>query len=203
MGLDPQVEQHLDSIQRNLYTILDGSEVLIEDLSEQGEARVTCALPQGAIGMNWRIESPRPFTFLKEGKAADGALMLQLADGTFEAHIMECKRTVNQEKWKEIKQQIRCSLIRLRALAGVMGIQFNRVVCYTAYRRDMLAPGAVKLPVGRLQSQQADQDENLEALRQQTDWEEPEIQLRNFPTRFLHRKVKLDDQAGTGRVDLG
>ena len=128
--------------------------------------------------------------------------MLQLPDGTYEAHIMECKLTVNQVTWDRAKRQMRWSLIRLRALAGVLGIQLKRVVCYTAYRFERWETGLLKVPIGTPSPTNDEQARTIELLQQQGDWLDLDIELRTFDDRFVHRKVALNSQDGTGQVNL-
>jgi len=202
MKLDPQVARLLTaSVHTNLYEICPVQALVTESTSE-GKATVTCVLPQHAVGIQWKIESDSLFPFLKERLAADGALMLQLPDGTYEAHIMECKLTVNQVTWDRAKRQMRWSLIRLRALAGFLGIQLERVVCYTAYRFERWETGLLKVPIGTPSPTNDEQARTIELLQQQGDWLDLDIELRTFDDRFVHRKVALNSQDGTGQVNL-
>ena len=200
-SLEQARRQLADSIQKSLYEWCDG-QALVEEREKDGKAQVTCVLPPGARCIQWRIEAQTLFPFLKERMAADGALLLLLANGQWEAHIMECKLTVNQDAWARAKRQMRWSLVRLRALAGVMNVRLDRVVCYTAYREDALEPGLLKLPIGVLQPENEEQAEDLETLREQVDWRDLEIKLRGFDGSFAHHKVQLDTQDGSGRVEL-
>jgi hypothetical protein len=133
--------------------------------------------------------------------------MLQRSDGAWEAHILECKVTINQDAWSKAMRQMRWSLMRLRALAGVLGVRFQHVVLYTAFRKDEMLkdPVLLKMPVGDWQPPTAEQAEAVDALKRQRDWPQEdtgEIRLEGFDERFLHRKVKLDGQ-GMGLVQIG
>lgn len=202
MKLDPRVDRLLKvSIHNNLYEVCT-VQTLVTEATDEGAATVTCTLPQEVVGIRWKIETASLFPFLKEKLAADGAVILQLPDGTYEAHIMECKLTVNQDSWARAKRQMRWTLIRLRALAGVLGIQFKRVVCYTAYRFERWETGLVKIPIGAPKPVNDEQAETIDLLQQQGDWLAAEIELRDFDPLFLHRKVVLNSEDGMGQVAL-
>jgi hypothetical protein len=202
MSLDTQVQRVLEiSFHDNLYELCE-HQALVTETSTEGEAQVTCLLPQGSTGIRWKIEKAELFPFLRKQLAADGALILRQPDGAYEAHIMECKLTINQDTWDKAKRQMGWSLLRLRALAGVLGIQFQRVVCYTAYRSEKWEPGLLKVPLGDLVAADETQARTIELLQRQGDWLDPGIELRGFDQQFLHRKVMLDAQTGAGQVIL-
>jgi hypothetical protein len=95
------------------------------------------------------------------------------------------------------------SMYRLRALAGIMDMQFKRMVFYTAFREDALEPGLAKLLITGSASDSAQQLRVPKAVQQQLSWQDTEIKFPASPTRFPHHKIKLDEQQGTGRADLG
>jgi trans-aconitate methyltransferase len=206
--IDPQLQRLLsECLQNNLYEILAGQAV-VKEQEKEGEAHVDCALPPETVGIQWHIENPKLFPFFKQQLAADGSLMVQRPDGTWEAHILECKATVNQDAWAKALRQMRWSLMRLRALAGVLGVQFSRVVLYTAFRKDEMRkdPVLLKLPLGDWQPANDEQAEAEDALQRQREWPRDDtgrVRLDGFEELFSHRKVRLDVQAGTGQVELG
>ncbi len=205
--LEPRLHRLLtDCLQKNLYEVRT-DRAIVEESEKGSEARVECVLPPDTIGIQWHIESKDLFPFFKQRLAADGSLMLQRSDGAWEAHILECKVTINQDAWSKAMLQMRWSLMRLRALAGVLGVRFQHVVLYTAFRKDEMLkdPVLLKVPVGDWQPPNAEQAEAVDALKRQRDWPQGEtgkIHLEGFDERFIHRKVKLDRQ-GRGLVQLG
>ncbi len=110
--------------------------VRIVEREAAGEADVECPVPEGCAWVHWRLDGL--FSFLKEDKNADGALLLCHPDGRYEAHVIECKRTVDQAKWHEIARQFRWTLGKLLAIAGVLGIQLDRVTLGTAWMTDQV-----------------------------------------------------------------
>ena len=186
------------------------SKAIVEERETAGEARVECDLPPGTRCVRWNLGTGK-FQFLKEEKNADGALLLfrddGSKDGAFEAHILECKRTVDQKKWSDVLQQMRWTLARLLAVCGTLGIPVVKACLYTAFRRDSLSsnssrnPALPRIPIGG----GARLDGELElswARRQQLDWENDDVAMPGFEGRFPHRKVKLDEASGAGAVDL-
>lgn len=151
MALDPKVAQRLSAcIQPSLFDVCEGHTHVKEELeADDSAATVTCLLPAKTTCIRWKLESPNLFPFLKERLAADGALLIERADGTYEAHVMECKLTINQDTWTRAKRQMRWSLVRLQALAGVLDVKLTRMRCYTAYRHERWEKGCSSFPSGR------------------------------------------------------
>jgi hypothetical protein len=185
-------------IQKDLFELHRGT-VEVAETASDGRAQVTCRLPAEAICIRWKIEKI-VFNFLKDARrAADGALLLQMPDGRFEAHLMECKRTINLESWNEAKIQLRWSLARVRALAGVLAVPIARTYCYTAYREETFSknPGLMKLMI----EGQPPGDPLSQEFREQFDWPDEEIDLGSYSSRWPHRKVELDTE-GRGEIHL-
>lgn len=86
--------------------VLPPNKAIVGEAEMSGEAEIACEIPEGCTCIQWRLPTGL-FAFLQQDKNADGAFVIQRADGAFEAHIMECKRTVDQTKWSEILQQMR------------------------------------------------------------------------------------------------
>jgi hypothetical protein len=185
------------------------SKAIVEELATPGEARVECALPDGSRCVRWTLGTGK-FQFLQEEKNADGALLLwrddSSVDGAFEAHIVECKKTVDQTKWGEVLEQMRWTLARLLAISGTLGVPLTGARFYTAYRFDKLSsdssrnPLLPRIPIG---GRSRPGDELSRARRLQLDWESDDVAMDGFEGRFQHRKVKLDEASGAGAVDLG
>lgn len=188
-----------------LYVVVRApATVKVAEQAVAGEANVECSLPEGSLCVQWSFHGG--FPFLKVDKNADGALLVQRKDGTYEAHVMECKRSVDQTKWGEILQQMRWTLSKLLALSGALGIHLERAVFYTAFRNDRLStvsspnPIFAKLPI---EAEAPLEDERDQRARQlQMDWENDDITLGDFDGRFAHTKIKLDDVLGTGSIRL-
>jgi hypothetical protein len=205
MKLSGDLERQLKcSIQDSLYKIVIGpSPIIVEEAAKDGSARVSFE-PQGGVRcIEWRI-SQGLFKFIKEDKNADGAFFVQRSESSFEAHIVECKRTINQESWNKAKLQMRWTLLRLRALAGVLGFELANVVCYTAYCDDELQaesspdPAETKIPIGDDEPAIPEDVEIQRTLRRQFDWQSEQVHLRDFDDPFPHRKLPLQLNEGVG-----
>ena len=176
---------------------------LVVEREKSGEAEIACTLPEGCVCVQWNLPTGL-FNFLQEDKNADGAFFIQQeSDGVIEAHIVECKKTVDQKKWTDIVQQMRWTLSKLLALAGALGLPISRVVLYTAFRNDSLSfersPNftGMKRTIG----EQTEEDLQLnEEGREFLDWEEDKVRLRGFEGMFSHRKIQLDKESGRGAV---
>lgn len=205
MKLAGDLEKQLkSSVQDSLYRIVIGpSPVVVEETAKDGRARVVFEPAEGARCVEWHVQQ-RLFNFLKEDKNADGAFFVQCRERSFEAHIVECKRTINQDSWDKAKRQMRWTLLRLRALAGVLGVELASVVCYTAFCEDELHPDSSpdpaegKIPIGDEEPLSPEDAEAQLALRRQFDWEGDEVNLRDFEGAFPHRKLPLELKEGVG-----
>lgn len=150
--------------------------------------------------MRWRLERlaishKHDFDWLSLRRAADGIVLARRPEGGWEAHIIECKRTVGDSAWQEIREQLRGSRIRLDAICGVVGITVDRVVLYTAYRRDKLgeaSPDALltKAAVGESGSAPA-------FVMGRIAWKNGRVELDGFG-RFAHHRIPLDVRDGCG-----
>ena len=210
MKLAGDLEQRLRAaIHRTLFRAVRAPDgVRIEETESDGRADVQLTPPEGALCIEWKIQS-KIFGFLKDTNNADGAFFLVAGDGTVEAHIVECKRTVTQDAWSHAKRQMRSTLLRLRALAGVLGVDIAKVVCYTAHCDDQLEPDSVPEPAeGKISlgdDPPAPEDaEDLETVRRQFDWDGDVVHLPDFASPIPHRKLPLEqvDGVGTGTFRL-
>jgi hypothetical protein len=192
-----------------LYEVIaDPGSARIVELERRGEAEVTCPAPGGCRWIHWKLQGATGFfQFLREDKNADGALLLCRQDGGYEAHVIECKRTVDQTKWHEIGKQFLWTLGKLLALAGVLGITLDRVTLGTAFRRDQLSEEESPNPAqGRpvLDGPAAQDDDErtvTEARQRQLAWMNDEVRLPGFARSFRHVKIPLDPQGrGTYRA---
>jgi hypothetical protein len=178
--------------------------IVVAERDSAGRAEVTLRLPEGKRCIEWRVQG-NLFGFLKGNLNADGAIFV-LGDGDdAEAHILECKLTVNPDSWSKAKLQMRATLLRLRALAGVLGLRLTRVVCYTAYCDDDVEPdSSPDAAEGKIMSNEDDaapsEDRflDLEARQRQFDWRRPSIHLRDFDVPIPHRKLPLEQVHGVG-----
>jgi len=199
------LEQRLESnLQKSikgvtLYDVVQPPyEALVEEMAVPGEARVALILAEGYLAIQWHL-STGLFRVLKEELNADGAFILQRPDGSFEAHVVECKKTVDRRDWAKARAQMRWTLSRLRGLAGVLGIELRRGVLYTAFRTDNLSPDSDPNPI----AQRRPIGEGGAGLaferRAEREWVDDELSLTGFDGHFAHRKIQLDEH-GAGRT---
>jgi hypothetical protein len=214
MKLQGDLQRRLrTAIQKNLYRTVLGPDVLrVREMERDGRAEVLLSPPGDSLCVEWKIQS-KIFGFLTDARIADGAFFVLAGDDTVEAHIIECKRTVTQDAWSNAKQQMRSTLLRLRALAGVLGVEITRAVCYTAFCEDELSPDSLpepaelKIPVGDEDPATPMDAIDLEVVRRQFDWEHASVHLPDLATPMPHRKlllnIDLSDGMGKGTFSLG
>ncbi len=188
--------------------VRDPDKAVVFEEEPGAEARIECSLPADALCVQLNLPTGL-FRFLKEESNADGALLIWRNDGSrdgvFEAHVMECKKTINSNVWEKARLQLRWTFMRLRAISGALGVPLRRVTFYTAYQLNKLSSDSSRNPVlprNPITSRFAKPEEVVERLRQlQMDWENDDISLGDFEGRFAHRKVELDGN-GNGAIGL-
>jgi hypothetical protein len=178
----------------------NGGSVIIEETMAEGRAEVIFTAPPG-----WRLEKLSlercAFAWLDEQLSADGILLARSLEGTWQAHVVECKRTVTEEKWRKVQRQLRGSCLRLLAVGGVLGLEIAKITLYTAFRRAkifahtpdftsaMPRPGRIGMP---------------EHFAQRLAWRASELVVDGFGP-LEHRRLQLDDtgdDVGRAHVSL-
>lgn len=180
------------------WRIVEGpGEVVVEEKAKDGRAKIHCRFPQGFRVISWMHE-PGDFKPIASDKNADGPMLVVRPDGMLEAHVMECKQTVSASEWRKALQQLEWTVLRLLAIAGALHERVQRVVLYTAFRKDELSfdgsPDAVlfDLPLG---------DEENTIARRDRSWMSNDISLPGWSSPFHHEKVQKDGQ-GHAILDL-
>lgn len=175
--------------------------VVIEETTHDGRAEVTFTAPAG-----WRLEKLTlercAFAWLDEQLSADGILLARPTDGTWQAHVVECKRTVTDEKWQKVRRQLRGSCLRLLAVNGILGLEIGKITLYTAFRRAKISDRTpdftfVTPPPGRVGPH--------ERFAQRLAWRASTLSLDGFGS-LEHRRIPLDDHGddvGRATIPLG
>ncbi|UQA56476.1 hypothetical protein [Polyangium aurulentum] len=176
-------------------------EVIVHETEKKGYARIACRFGEGVRAIQWSITAGdlRP---IGSEKNADGAVLLVRPDGALEAHVMECKQTIDSSTWKKALSQLEWTVIKLLAIAGALHERVERVVLYTAFRSNALAPdesadaSLFELPLGV--------EDSLASKREfpmRTSADETEVDLPGWASPFLLVKVRKDEH-GHASVDL-
>jgi hypothetical protein len=178
--------------------------VTVREESIQGEASVELALPGGHEYLDLWLPTGL-FEILLDDENADGAVLVVLPDGALEAHVIECKRTVDGTHWDKALRQMKWTLVKLRALAGALGAPIAGAVLYTAFREDRLSeeespnPASAERIVGEPEG--AAEMELHSGRQRQLGWMRSRVRLLGFERPFAHRKIPLD-AAGRGGTTL-
>lgn len=172
--------------------------VVVEETAPQGRARVRVRAPKGWRVVCLPLDHGYEFCWLAERKGADGIVLACDPDGRWQAHIVECKATVSDGKWDEIRAQFHGSRLRLAAVCGVLGIAVRAVTLHTAFRRD-------KIGVASPDPEVFEAEMVATPRRAPRDmWRDGWVPLDGFGV-FTHRRVPLDvrDDIGHGTITLG
>jgi len=175
--------------------------VLVEETAKEGFAKIDCRFGQGHRAVRWKLQTGdlRP---LASEQNADGAILLIRSDGALEVHVMECKQTVDSSQWRKALRQFEWTMIRLLAIAGALHERVSRVVLYTAFRKNALAPNeSTDTALFELPIDGGDNAAFYRELPMMRSDVETHVPLSGWSTTFLHVKVRKDD-SGYGTVDL-
>ena len=114
-------ERLADLVKAELYReVIAPEKAVVVEREDAGEAHVELTLPEGCTCIAWKLGTGR-FNFLQVDKNTDGAFFLYHVNGRVEAHIVECKKSVDRSHWGKAVEQMRWTLTKLLALAGALG----------------------------------------------------------------------------------
>jgi hypothetical protein len=157
------------------FQIVTGpGEVVVDEKEQEGFAQIACRFGEGVRIIRWTLASSdlRP---IGSERNADGALLLVRPDGVVEAHVMECKHTINASTWKKALAQLEWTLLKLLAIAGALHERVERVVLYTAFRTNTLSPAEsadaalFELPIGEEESTGSRRERPMRISAAETD----------------------------------
>ncbi|KYG07634.1 hypothetical protein BE21_28330 [Sorangium cellulosum] len=200
MRLPGTVEERLGLIRVERRRLLHALDVAA---LEDAGVHVECSLAGATSCIQLRLE-PQDVQFLREGACADFALLLCRGDDVFEAHIVELKRTVGDKDWVHVQKQLEWGVVRLLAIAGVLGIRIDGVTVYTAFCHDKLArersPNLVnmKIPVGPPDASASDASVRRWA-EARLAWERGRIRMEVVGKEVEHRRLPANE-AGRASV---
>lgn len=177
---------------------VDGGTVLVEETQDDGRAEVRFVAPPG-----WRLEKiavdhRHGFEWLVERKSADGIVLARTPQGQWQAHIVECKKTIKEKSWAGVRAQLHGSRLRLDAIAGVLGIEIERVVLYTAFREDRIGLGS---PDPILDAVPIGGREPGEPARARAAWRASTVFIPGEGP-LSHRRLQLHTVEDVGRIDV-
>lgn len=177
-----------------------GRVVLVRETSNDGQAHVELVVPEGCDGLGLALGGDQTFAFLRDRRHADGHLLVRSADGTWSAHVVECKRTLKEKSWRTARKQICASLLRLEIIAALLGVTVSHRRAWVAFRRDELSasgttnPVLLKLPVTRAATTPSSPSEARES------WEQGQIEVAALDVVVPCGPIGLDDAGRGGRT---
>lgn len=193
-----KIKQFLDG---RCYEIHNGSQVKVIENSAEGYAELTCVLKRAVEFVGLKQSDTSSFLFVKNQRSVDGALLIPIKPTAFSVHLIELKKSVDETKWQDIKEQLSCSWLRIKAICGMLDIEVDSVTCYTGYQNDNLStnPALMKLPLGLSASSSSPASQ---FLRQRAEWYGKKISIDFWDKKLVtHHRVPLD-AAGLGSIAL-
>lgn len=183
-------------------SVAGGGSITIEETKDSGRAEVELTAPSG-----WTLEKlildRCAFEWLDGSQVADGIVLARSPEGKWQAHVVECKKTVTDDKWSKVQEQLRGSCMRLLAAAGVVGIEVERITLYTAFRRDQLGSRSSDATLATPPTGERIGASSSAARR--VAWQSSALVVEGLGP-LEHRRVQLDtadDDVGRAVVPLG
>lgn len=191
--LSESVKERLKLFQNGCFQIAE-REFSVQEKAKEGIANIACQV--GGDAIVFTIEGKKGFQSLWIKKCADAIVFEQCEEDRWNLHIIECKRTVRERNWEDIKEQFSGAILHAYAIMGILGIQqFDKIQCYTAFRTNLLDPEESPNPI---LYKMPEEDESLDITFD--DWFNGRISLL-FLDELEHHKIRLDDM-GNGEVML-
>lgn len=183
-------EERLKFISKNEYQI--AKNVKVEEKEEAGKAEVLFSSTTNVL-MSISLSQENRLKYINYSEVADGTVVELLENDKINLHIVECKKSVNEEKWEKVKNQLRGGIVNSLALGGVLNKSIKNIFLYTAFRNESFKkenstnPVLLKATLGTNQKSSS------------LDWNDESIKiLKNY---FKHIKIQLDDN-GYGKVEF-
>lgn len=128
-----------------------GSEFVVKetDKTNDGAAEVTLRLPKElpALLLHGAKTNTGFFSFIENQKCADGALLVDLGNKRYAGYLLECKRTLDQDKLKDVKKQLIGAIYKLRAIVGLLEGRLEQVSLFAAFRRNRFNEARAASPI--------------------------------------------------------
>ena len=182
-------KERLEWIGKNHYK--KSNEVVVEEKEEQGRAEVVFRSDNELMYIS--LSRNNSLKYINYNEVADGTVVEFLDESSVNLHVVECKKTITEQKWEKVKRQLKGGLVNSFGLCGLLNKSISKVVFYTAFREDKLDsinttnPVLLKATIGTKQKTSA------------IDWNSSKVSILNKD--FEHIKIKLDSD-GLGRYSV-
>ncbi len=200
MKLPGSIEERLTVLHPERCRLLREKDVA--GLEDHG-LRIDCSLAGATRAVQLRLK-PQDIQLLRGSVCADFALLLERGDDVFEAHVIELKKSVGEWEWVHIREQLEWAVVRLLAIAGVLGIRLQGVTTYTVLCNDKLARessanlAGMKIPVGAPST--TDTGANVRRWAEaRRSWESGRLRMEAFARSVEHRRI-VTGEAGSAAV---
>lgn len=197
-------EERLKHLHRERHRVCAPAEtdqhIVVEERNEAGRARVRLRVRPGCRAVSVDLGEKREIAFLDPQENADGSVLVQESDGTWTAHVLECKRTVRTRDWEKAQRQLRAGMVRLQVFADFLGIRVARWAAHVAFRHDHLSPDASP-ELALLEVSVGPDPKETELTRQRRAWMDGRLLSPPFVHEVPVARILLDDD-GHGSATL-
>ncbi len=183
-------EERLKFLAKNKYE--KSKSVKVEEIEEAGKAEVLFSSLSNEL-LSISLSQKNSLKYINYTQVADGTVVEFLSNNEANIHIVECKKSINEEKWEQVKNQLRGGIVNSLALCGILNQNIRDIFLYTAFRNENFRkenstnPVLLKATLGTNQKSSS------------LDWDDNEIKI--LKKDFSHTKIRLNDD-GYGKVEL-
>lgn len=201
---EARVQGKIDKLLKsNMFQFVEsGNKVVLDEKKSQGEAELTIKFNNPVIIPKDFEKFIQRFDYVENSQCADYAI-IEDNNGVWVLHIIEFKRTVNQTKWNKCKIQFQGAIAMSKAICGILDINIDDIICYTAYvnenfkMKNTTAPAMLKLPLGKKTTNAFEEWKDESFILDLGD--EMKIQLNKIKLN-LEKKEGID--VGVGEYEL-
>lgn len=132
-------------------------------------------------------------------KCVDHVVLTKNDHGMWDVHLIEMKKTDNRSKWIDIKQKVRASILNIRALASVLGIEIHDYKVYTTYEKVDFRSSAEENPAERRRLL------GSPVLSEQMEWDNNQIAINFLEaslTCYAHQGIQMQREIRDGMETL-
>lgn len=193
------LEQHtrelLSLFEANKYIIAEANETcILTEKNESGSVILNCTVLEDSVILTSPEHNVLPYLDgNKKGTKACADVFIYekiKSSGKWTLHIIEFKKTINISTIDKSKWQFTMGIYNARAVAGFLGIELEKIVLYSGFRKDTII-NTKDIALSAMRAANANPD--VVKMWKSGEWK---LELDGNSVLLEHRKIQLDEQGG-------
>lgn len=195
-----QIVEKLNLFDSSKFQVVcSGASIILAEKKSDGKAAVNCICNRESLVILKPEENVLRYLDgqIKGATKCADVFVFTPNEENWDLHVMEFKKTINTQSYRDSKWQFKMGIYNARAIAGFLGMQIKTIYVYSAFRKDDIE----KIPESALITIRAKKDEKIN--RMINEWKENvcEISLDLEKKTLELHKIQLDEK-GQGVVRL-